>query len=82
MTLCVISFLVYSCILYEIRGRAVTNVVRTSSPTPLLKRQLNMFKLFLQVTNTAIKSWMGSIFGQNRPRTAEIAAFERVEKSP
>ena len=27
------------------RGRAVTNVVRTCSPTPLLKRQLNMFKL-------------------------------------
>ena len=27
------------------RGRAVTNVVRTCSPTPLLKRQLNMLKL-------------------------------------
>ena len=32
---------VYKCC----RGRAVTNVVRTCSPTPLLKRQLNMFKL-------------------------------------
>ena len=27
------------------RGRAVTNVVRTCSPSSLLKRQLNMFKL-------------------------------------
>ena len=33
--------LVYVCC----RGRAVTNVVRTCSPIPLLKRQLNMFKL-------------------------------------
>ena len=37
---------VYKCC----RGRAVTNVVRTSSPTPLLKRQLNMFKLKNLVT--------------------------------
>ena len=31
---------------------------------------------------TTIKSLMGSKFGKIRPRTAELAAFERLEKSP
>ena len=37
---------------------------------------------FLQVTRTTIKSRMGSKFGQIRPWTVELAALERLEKSP
>ena len=36
---------------------------------------------FLQVTRTIIKAWMNSKFGQTRPGTAELTAFERLEKS-
>ena len=35
--------------------------------------------LFLQVTRTTIKSWMGSKFGKIRPGTYELAALERLE---
>ena len=37
---------------------------------------------FLQVTRTTIKSWTSSKFGRIGPRTAELAALERLEKSP
>ena len=38
--------------------------------------------LFLQVTRATIKSWMGSKLGSIRRRTYELAALERLEKSP
>ena len=37
---------------------------------------------YLQVTRTSITSRTSSKFGQIRPRTAELAALERLEKSP
>ena len=37
---------------------------------------------FLQVTRTNIKYQVGSKFGQIRPWTVELAALERLEKSP
>ena len=37
---------------------------------------------FLQVTGTTITSQTSSKFGQIGPRTAELAALERLEKSP
>ena len=38
--------------------------------------------LFLQVTRTTIKSRMGLKLGSIRRRTYELAALERLEKSP
>ena len=38
--------------------------------------------LFLQVTSTTIKSRMGLKFGKIGPGTYELAALERLEKSP
>ena len=38
--------------------------------------------IFLQVTRTTIKSWIGSKFGSIRRRTYELAALEGLEKSP
>ena len=38
--------------------------------------------LFLQVTMTAIKAWMGSKFGKIGPGSAELATLERLKKSP
>ena len=38
--------------------------------------------LFLQVTRTTIKSRKGSKFGKIGPGTYELAALERLEKSP
>ena len=38
--------------------------------------------LFLQVTRTTIKSRMGAKFGRIGPGTYELAALERLEKSP
>ena len=38
--------------------------------------------LFLQVTRTTIKSRMGLKFGKIGPETYELAALERLEKSP
>ena len=38
--------------------------------------------LFLQVTRTTIKSWMGSNLDSIRQRTYELAALECLEKSP
>ena len=37
---------------------------------------------YLQVTRTTIKSRTSLNLGQIRPRTAELAALERLEKSP
>ena len=37
---------------------------------------------YLQVTRTSIISQTSSKFGQIGPRTAELAALERLEKSP
>ena len=37
---------------------------------------------FLQVTRTTIKAWTSSKFDQIRSWTAELAALERLEKSP
>ena len=41
-----------------------------------------MFFIFFQVTRTAITSRTSSKFGQIGPRTAELTALERLEKSP
>ena len=38
--------------------------------------------LFLQVTRTSITSRTSFKFGQIGPRTAELAALERLEKIP
>ena len=38
--------------------------------------------LYLQVTRTSIISQTSSNFSQIRPRTAELAAFERLKKIP
>ena len=38
--------------------------------------------LFLQVTGTTIKSQMGFKLGSIRRRNYELAALERLEKSP
>ena len=38
--------------------------------------------LFLQVTITTIKSWMDSKLGIIRQKTYDLAALERLEKSP
>ena len=38
--------------------------------------------LFLQVKRTTITSWMGAKFCKIRSGTYELAALERLEKSP
>ena len=38
--------------------------------------------LFLQVTMTAIKAWMGLIFDKIGPGSAELTIIERLKKSP
>ena len=53
------------------------NVVNTLAPSFLIGSSL-----FLQVTRTTIKSRMSSKFDQIRPWTVELAALERLEKSP
>ena len=37
--------------------------------------------LFLQVTRTAIKAWMGSKLGKIGPESTELIALERLKKS-
>ena len=37
---------------------------------------------FLQVTRSAMKAWMGLNFGKIPSLTSELAALERLEKSP
>ena len=53
------------------------NVVSTLAPSFLIGSST-----YLQVTKTSITSRTSSKFGQIRPRTAELAALERLEKSP
>ena len=53
------------------------NVVSTLAPSFLIGSSS-----FLQVTRISITSQMSSKFGQIGPRTAELAALERLEKSP
>ena len=52
------------------------NVVNTLAPLFLIGSSL-----YLQVMRTSITSRTSSKFGQIRPRTAELAALERLEKS-
>ena len=49
------------------------NVVSTLAPSFLI----GSFS-YLQVTRTSITSWKSSKFGQIGPRTAELAALERL----
>ena len=53
------------------------NVVSTLAPSFLIRSSL-----YLQVTRTSITSRTSSKFGKIEPRTAELAALERLEKSP
>ena len=54
------------------------NVVSTLAPSYLIGSSS-----YLQVTRTSIRSrTTSSKFGQIGPRTAELAALERFEKSP
>ena len=53
------------------------NVVSTLAPSFLIGSSS-----YLQVTRTFIISRTSSKFGQIGPRTGELAALERLEKSP
>ena len=53
------------------------NVLNTLTPSILIESSL-----YLQVMRTTIISRTSSNLGQIRPRTAELAALERLEKSP
>ena len=53
------------------------NVVSTLAPSFLVGSSS-----YLQVTRTSITSRTSTKFGQIGTRTAELAAFERLEKSP
>ena len=53
------------------------NAVNTLAPLVLIGSSS-----YWQVTRTFITFRMSSIFGQIGPRTAELAALERLEKSP
>ena len=53
------------------------NVVNTLAPSILIGSSS-----FLQVTRTTIKAWTSLKFDQIRSLTAELAALERLEKSP
>ena len=53
------------------------NVVNTQGPSFLIGSSS-----YLQVTRTTIISRTSSNLGRIRPRTAELAALERLEKSP
>ena len=53
------------------------NVVNTLAPLFLIRSSS-----YLQVTRTFITSQKSSKFGQIGPRTVELAALERLEKSP
>ena len=50
--------------------------------TTLVPSFSNGSSSFLKVTRTTIKAWMGSKLGSIRRRTYELAALERLEKSP
>ena len=56
--------------------KSIYNVVNTLAPSFLIGSS------YLQVTRTTIISRTSSNLGQIRPRTAELAALELLEKSP
>ena len=69
---------------FEIRPDATTGfhgnhrvIVSTLAPSFLIRSSS-----YLQVTRTSITSWSSSKFGQIGPRTAELAALERMKKIP
>ena len=53
------------------------NVVNTLAPLFLIRSSS-----YLEVTRTSITSQRISKFGQIEPKTAELAALERLENSP
>ena len=53
------------------------NAVNTLAPLVLIGSSS-----YWQVTRTSITFRMSSIFGQIGPKTAELAALERLKKSP
>ena len=53
------------------------NLISTLAPSFLI-----ISSSYLQVTRTSIISRMSSNFSKIRPRTAELAAFERLKKIP
>ena len=53
------------------------NIVTTLAPSFLIGSSS-----YLQVTRTSMTSRTSSNFGQIGPRSAELAALERLEKSP
>ena len=57
--------------------KSMYNVVNTLASSFLIGSSL-----FLQVWRTTIISRTSSNFGQIRPRTAELAALDRIEKFP
>ena len=57
--------------------KSMYNVVTTLAPSFFI-----VSSLFLQVRRTTILSRTRLNFSQIRPRTAELAALERLEKSP
>ena len=60
-----------------LKKRHIHNLVSTLAPSFLIR-----FSLFLQVCRTSIISWTSLKFGMIRPRTAELAALERLKKFP
>ena len=54
----------------------MVNVVTTLAPSFAISSSL-----FLQVTRSTIKAYMGSKFGQIRPVTFELAALEHLKNS-
>ena len=59
------------------RVYTLKNVVNTLVPSFLIGSSS-----YLQVTRITMKSRISSNLGHIRPRTAELAALERLEKSP
>ena len=53
------------------------NVVNTPATSYLIGASS-----FLQVTRTALKSWMSSKFDHARPWIVQVAAIERLENFP
>ena len=61
----------------ELSEKLLYNVVSTLAPSFLIGSSS-----YLQVTRISITSRTSPKFGQIGPRTAEVAALERLEKSP
>ena len=59
-----------------VRLKSMNNVMTTLAPSFLI-----VSSSFLQITSTTIKSQLGSKFGKFKPRIAELAALERLEKN-